>query len=79
MRPRFRPGRNLQRICDYISLRRLPWIREADRDFKAADGVGSDEPIITKIELTDWQPVRRRADAGVAAEEEIEEDEAVAA
>ena len=27
-------GRNLRRICDYISLHRMPWIRLADRDFR---------------------------------------------
>jgi hypothetical protein len=45
-------GRNLLRISDYISLRRLPWIRQADRDFRGA--APRDEPIITRIELTDW-------------------------
>jgi hypothetical protein len=45
-------GRNLLRISDYISLRRLPWIRQADRDFRGA--VPRDEPIITRIEITDW-------------------------
>jgi hypothetical protein len=45
-------GRNLLRITDYISLRRLPWIRQADRDFRGA--VPRDEPIITRIEIRDW-------------------------
>ena len=31
-------GRNLLRICDYIGLRRMPWIRQADRDFRPGDG-----------------------------------------
>lgn len=26
-------GRNVLRIFDYISLRRMPWIRQADRDY----------------------------------------------
>ena len=43
-------GRDLLRIFDYIRLRRLPWIRQADRDFRA------DEPIILKIEIEDWVP-----------------------
>ena len=47
-------GRNLQRICDYISLRRMQWIRQADRDFRAGDGADDHEPIITHLELTDW-------------------------
>ena len=45
-------GRNLLRIADYISLRRMPWIRQADRDFRG--GVADSEPIITRIEITDW-------------------------
>ena len=41
-------GRNLLRICDYIHLHRLPWIRVADRDFAE----GSKE-IITSIEVSE--------------------------
>ena len=48
-------GRNLQRICDYIGLRRMPWIRQADRDFRAADETENSEPIITRIEIVDWK------------------------
>jgi hypothetical protein len=47
-------GRNLLRTCDYIALRRMQWIRQADRDFRAGDGVRDDEPIITRIEVTNW-------------------------
>lgn len=47
-------GRNLLRICDYIGLRRMPWIRQADRDFQSAEGVATDEPIITLIDVKDW-------------------------
>src|SRR4051812_34753748 len=47
-------GRNLVRICDYISLRRMQWIRQADRDFRPVDAADDDEPIITLIEVTDW-------------------------
>jgi hypothetical protein len=39
-------GRNLLRICDYIHLHRMPWIRVADRDF----ATGQNE-IITGIEI----------------------------
>ena len=28
-------GRNLLRMCDQIALKRMPWIRQADRDFRA--------------------------------------------
>jgi hypothetical protein len=47
-------GRNLLRIFDYIGLRRMPWIRQTDRDFRAVDGVANNEPIITLIEISDW-------------------------
>jgi len=49
-------GRNVLRICEYISLRRMPWIRQADRDFRRADGVPDDEPVITSIKITAWTP-----------------------
>jgi hypothetical protein len=49
-------GRNLQRICDYVSLRRMQWIRQADRDFRPADQAADDEPIITRIDIEDWKP-----------------------
>ena len=48
-------GRNLLRGWDYISLRRMPWIRQADRDFRGGYGAGDDEPSITRIEVTDWK------------------------
>ena len=44
-------GRNLLRICDDIHLHRMPWIRVADRDFKAADGVPDNKPVITEIRI----------------------------
>jgi hypothetical protein len=43
-------GRDLLRIFDYIRLRRLPWIREADRDLR------NGEPIITQLDIDDWVP-----------------------
>lgn len=49
-------GRSLLRTCEYVSLRRMPWIRLADRDFRRADGVPDDEPIITRIKITAWKP-----------------------
>lgn len=48
-------GRNLQRIFDYISLRRMPWIRQLDRDFRAGDDITDKEPIITRIDVEDWK------------------------
>jgi hypothetical protein len=53
-------GRNLVRIFDYIGLRRMPWIRVADRDFRAADDADDGEPVITRIEVTDWVPPKKR-------------------
>jgi len=53
-------GRNLLRICDQISQRRMPWIREADRNFKPPADMPGDEPVITRIEITDWKPKEMR-------------------
>ena len=44
-------GRNLLRICDDIHQHRMPWIRVADRDFKAADGVPDNKPVITEVRI----------------------------
>jgi hypothetical protein len=49
-------GRNLLGICDHISLRRMTWVRQADRDFRRADNVAGEEPVITRIEVKDWLP-----------------------
>ena len=46
--------RNVLRICDYISLSSMPWIRMADRDFRAANDVAGMEPIFTRFEVVDW-------------------------
>jgi hypothetical protein len=59
-------GRNLQRICDSISLRRMQWIRQADRDFRASDGMADDDPIITKIDIRDWKPEDSKSEDGVS-------------
>jgi hypothetical protein len=48
-------GRNLLRLCDYLHLHRVPWIRVADRDFQATDGSGDNEPIITGLEVVDLE------------------------
>ena len=47
-------GRNLLRICHQIALRRMQWIRQADRDLRAVGGEDT-EPVITRIEVEDWQ------------------------
>jgi hypothetical protein len=49
-------GRNLLRIFDCIGLRRVPWIRQTDtdRDFRMVDGGADNEPVITRLEVTDW-------------------------
>ena len=44
-------GRSILRICDYISLSRMPWIRLADRDFRPGDGADADTPIFTHISV----------------------------
>jgi hypothetical protein len=56
-------GRNLQRIFDYISLRRMPWIRQADRDFRSTDGITDKEPIITRIDVEDWKRKPEQAES----------------
>jgi len=53
-------GQNLMQICDDISLRKLQWIREADQDFTAP--VSGDDPIITRIEIREWQPEDSQTD-----------------
>jgi hypothetical protein len=53
-------GQNLVQICDDLSLGKLEWIREAGLDFTAP--VSSDDPIITYIEISDWQPEESYAD-----------------
>jgi hypothetical protein len=54
-------GRNLQRIFDYISLRRMPWIRQADRDFRAVGSVPDNDPFISRIEVEDWKRMPEQA------------------
>jgi hypothetical protein len=55
-------GRNVLRIFDQISLRRMPWIREADRDYRQPGAAPDTEPIITRIEVEDWKRPREQAD-----------------
>jgi hypothetical protein len=49
-------GRNLLTVADAIALRRMAWIRQADRDFRVQAGAPADEPFITRIAVEDWQP-----------------------
>jgi hypothetical protein len=66
-------GRNLLRIYHQIVRRRIPWIRQADRDFRQGDGAPDDEPIILSIEVEDWKrPKRAQPDAAGDAEAEDE-------
>jgi hypothetical protein len=55
------------RVCDYISLKRMPWIRLADRDFKKSDNVPDDEPIFLGFKIEDWQPQEIPAPAELEA------------
>jgi hypothetical protein len=47
-------GRNLLRMFDLVSLRRVPWIRMTDRDFRAIGGDNDNEPVVTTITVEDW-------------------------
>lgn len=46
-------GRNLLRVCDYIHLHRIAWVRVADRDFTSADPGDHNRPIITAISIVE--------------------------
>ena len=60
-------GRNLLRICDYISLRRMPWIRAGGSGFPGAAMACGHEPIITRIEVEDWKRPGAGGKAGGSA------------
>lgn len=62
-------GRNVLKIFDQISLRRIPWIRQADHDYRAVGGIGGTESIITKLEVEDW---RRMPEQAAKLEEVLE-------
>ena len=48
-------GRNLLRMYHQIGLRRVPWIRQADRDYRQP-GVSTDtEPFISRLKVEDWK------------------------
>jgi hypothetical protein len=57
-------GRNLLNLCDAIAQRRMPWIRQADRDFRSSNGAPGDEPFITRIDVEDWQPEQGQDQTG---------------
>ena len=61
-------GRNLLRIFDYICLRRMPWIRQTDRDFRAIDAGMDTEPVITRIDIDDWQRLATQKEGRVTAD-----------
>jgi hypothetical protein len=48
-------GRNLLRIFHQVGLRRMQWLRQADRDLRSVDGGADSEPVITRIEVEDWE------------------------
>jgi hypothetical protein len=48
-------GRGIFRYADLIGHKRQPWIRLADRDFRAGEA-RDEEPVITRITLEDWMP-----------------------
>lgn len=56
-------GRNLQRIFDYISLRRMPWIRQADRDFRGGGAAPDNDPFISRIDVEDWKRKPEQAES----------------
>ena len=60
-------GRNLLRMYHHIGLRRMAWIRQTDRDFRLV-GEEADEPVITRIEISDWKrPTEEKAEIRSAA------------
>ena len=62
-------GNGLLRIWHLIGRHRLPWIRQADRDFRPAGAGREGEPVITRIEVQDWTrpPPQAEALAALAA------------
>ena len=60
-------GRDLLRMWQQIGAKRLPWIRQADRDFRLVVGGEADEPFITRIEVTDWEPKPKEKTARIKA------------
>jgi hypothetical protein len=65
-------GDDVLRIWHQIGTRQIPWIREADRDFRPA-GARSDKPIITKVEVFDWARPKPQAEELAKAREAYEE------
>ncbi len=55
-------GRNLLRIYHHIGLKRMAWIRQTDRDFRLV-GDEADEPVITRIEVSDWKRPKEEIEA----------------
>jgi hypothetical protein len=66
-------GRNLLRVYDYISLRRMPWLRQADDDFQPAEAALRKEPFIRLIGIEDWKRPRAQAAELAQAVEEFED------
>ncbi len=48
-------GRNVLRYFDHISQGRMPWIREADRDFRPNPLTPDSLPIFTRFHVENWK------------------------
>ena len=60
-------GRNLLRMYHHIGLRRIAWIRQTDRDFRLV-GDDADEPVITRIDVSNWKRPKEEQEAALAEE-----------
>ncbi len=58
---------------DLITLRRMPWIRQGDRDFRAVGAAPDSEAFISRIEVEDWQ---REPEHAVSLSDALEVHEA---
>jgi hypothetical protein len=54
-------GRSLLPICDDVHQHRMPWIRVADRDFRASGEVPDNRPFITEIRIEEIGQSESRA------------------
>jgi hypothetical protein len=60
-------GRNVLRIYHHIGLKRMGWIRMTDRDFTLV-GDEADEPVITRVEVTNWKRPKEEHETAMAEE-----------
>jgi hypothetical protein len=66
-------GDELLKIWHQVGLRQIPWIRQANRDFRPAGAEKSAEPVIRKIEVHEWARPRPEAEELAKALEAFEE------